>query len=615
MRRGTVIDDMTEQTIPSHDGSHDAPRQEAEPKGRKDDVPRKARKGKRPPLNNSTPVPAYPYDGLADAPDVIGLFGRGGNSPRERYHLTGATRRHRLRQMLSIVRRYDVIKGLTPTKLRAMLEELGPTFVKVGQILSMRSEILPQSFCDELSKLRADAEPMDAQTVIDTLEHEYGRPIDEVFASIDRTPLGSASVAQVHRAKLATGEDVAVKVQRPGIQEMMAQDIDIMRSLVRRLGGFLKGGQIVDFADVVEELWESFQEETDFLVEARNLREFHELNADCVYVDCPKPYMRLCTRHVVVMDYVDGISLSHPDRLVKAGYDLGEIGTKLVDNYATQVLDEGFFHADPHPENIVVSGGKIIYLDLGMTGRINARQRRLMRDMIFAVGRGDIPTLKDALLSFAQSPDMSSIDQGALMGDLDAIVRDYGDTDLKDLDISEFMTALMSLAKRNHVEVPGTITLVGRGLVTLEGVLDEFLPDTNMVQIIARHIASTKSFDKMARDELAKLGVEGHSALHGALGALSEAKLAATMLTRGQIKTNIELVGSERPLAQLSEMVDRMVVALLIAGLFVGSSIVYYAGIKPVIFGIPVLGFFGYAVSGILALWLVFDIIFKRHRR
>ena len=286
--------------------------------------------------------------------ETIGLFGPRKDSFSQRYHLTRRGKLKRLAQIAQIVNQFDIVHGLTPVKMRLMFEALGPTFVKVGQILSMRSEILPQSFCDELAKLRADADPMPYGTVLQVLEDEYGRPAGEIFDHIDATPLGSASLAQVHRAKLTTGEDVAVKVQRPGVRETMAQDVSIMRTIARIAAKTMPSAQVVDLSGVVEELWDTFEAETDFMIEARNLAEFKRFCEHYKYMDCPKPYSDLCTEHVVVMDYVEGISVSHPDELIEAGYDLKEIGTKLVDNYATQVLDEGFFHADPHPGNIMV---------------------------------------------------------------------------------------------------------------------------------------------------------------------------------------------------------------------------------------------------------------------
>ena len=207
----------------------------------------------------------------------------------------------RLREVLAIASRYDIFHGLTPESFRHLLEELGPTFVKAGQILSMRSEILPQSFCEELAKLRTNVEPMDRDLLLETLRSEYDKPIEEIFDAIDDVPLGSASVAQVHKARLVGGELVAIKVQRPHVQEIMAQDISIMSSLAKRASRLMGDEQFLDLQSVVNELWQSFLEETDFLVEVRSLTEFRSNNADCKFVDCPMPYPKLCTEHVVVI--------------------------------------------------------------------------------------------------------------------------------------------------------------------------------------------------------------------------------------------------------------------------------------------------------------------------
>jgi len=312
----------------------------------------------------------------------------------------------------------------------------------------------------------------------------------------------------------------------------------------------------------------------------------------------------------VVMDYVEGISVSHPDELLAAGYDLKEIGTKLVDNYATQVLDEGFFHADPHPGNIMVRGGQIVLLDLGMTGRLNAKTRSVLKDMIFAVAEQDSPKLADGLLRFAGA-EADPEDYPALLADLDVIVKEFGTVDLAELDIAAMLTALTQMAQRHGIEVPSTVTTVGRALVTLEGLLDEFIPDVNMIQIISDHIASSTSKKDFAKDETKSLALESHQALHSLLAAANELKVASRMLTRGQLRVNMEMVGSQEPIHLLANMVNRLTMALIVVGLFIGSSIVYYAGIKPVIFGIPIVGFLGYVIAFILSVWIVFDIYFK----
>lgn len=526
-------------------------------------------------------------------------------APTEEYQLSAAGRRQRIAEIIRLVRKYQVWNNLTPVRLRCLIEELGPMFVKMGQILANRSEILPQPFCDELRRLRSDVDPVPYQVVLECLEVEYGQELGTIFDAIDPNPLGSASLAQVHRARLATGEDVAVKVQRPGAQQVMAQDIDIMRSIVRHASKFVKTDQFVDLKGVVEELWQSFREETNFLMEARNLDDFYAYHKNTRDISCPRSYLKFCTEHVVVMDYIDGISIGDPDRLRAEGYDLEKIGGQIVEDYSTQVLDDGFFHADPHAGNIILKDGVIYFIDLGMVGRMSSHDRGIVKDMIFAVAEGDVPKLKDSLMRFAVTRgDSASLDHTAFLSDLDFIVADFAGLDLKDLDIGEFLTSLVSLARKNNVELPSVVTMFARGMVTLEGLLTEYMPNVNMVQIISAHIKNEKSSYRRMQEAAQDLAHDAYRAAKGQLEAAEYLGLASRMLTRGQLKVNTQVLGSEAVLRHLGSIVDRMSMAIVIAGLFIGSSVVYFAKIEPVVFGIPVIGFIGYLSALILALGL-----------
>ncbi len=523
----------------------------------------------------------------------------------EKYQLSFAGKRRRIAEIFRVARKYEIWNNITPVRLRCALEELGPMFVKMGQILANRSEILSPRFCDELSCLRTEVEPVPYRVVLECLESEYGQKLGEIFDAVDPNPLGSASLAQVHRARLVTGEDVAVKIQRPGAQQVMAQDIDIIRSIVRRISRVITADQFIDFQAVVEELWESFREETNFLAEARNLNEFHAYHARVASVSCPRSYLDLCTEHIVVMDYIEGISIAEPRALTRAGYSLRDVGERIVEDYATQVLDNGFFHADPHAGNIILADGVIYFIDLGMVGRISQHDRGILRDMIYAVAENDVPKLKDALMRFAVArSDTSEIDHTAMLTDLDYIVQDFAGLDLKELDIGRFLTSLINLARTYGVELPSVVTMFARGTVTLEGLLSEYMPDVNMIEIISQHVRRERSGRAWAQEAVGDLAASAGRALKGQLETAEYLGLASRMLTRGQLKINTEVLGSEEVLRRVGGIVDRLSMAMVIAGLFIGSSVVYYARIEPVIFGIPVIGFLGYLAALVLAIML-----------
>ena len=311
-------------------------------------------------------------------------------------------------------------------------------------------------------------------------------------------------------------------------------------------------------------------------------------------------------------NYEDGIVVS--ERLVAEGYDLEKIGSAIVEDYSTQVLDDGFFHADPHAGNIILKDGIVYFIDLGMVGRMSSHDRGIVKDMIFAVAEGDVPKLKDSLMRFAVTRgDSAELDHSAFLSDLDFIVADFAGLDLKDLDIGEFLTSLLNLARKNDVELPSVVTMFARGMVTLEGLLTEYMPDVNMIQIIQAHIKNEKSTYARVRDMSRDFAASSYRAAKGSLEAAEYLGLASRMLTRGQLKVNTQIMSSDKALRQLGGIIDRMSMAIVIAGLFIGSSVVYYARIEPVVFGIPVIGFMGYVSALVLALMLGRNIWLNSH--
>ncbi len=541
------------------------------------------------------------------------FFGRGLLAdPEDKYGLNRQSRSKRLREITRILNKHHAMRGFTPEEFRLLLEDLGPSFVKIGQTLANRSEILPKSYCEELAKLQTSCDPMPFDGVKKALIDIYGEQFDDIFEYIDPKPLGSASLPQVHKGRLVGGDIVAIKVQRPGVQATMAQDIDIMRSVVSRFSRFLPENQILDFSDVVEELWNTFVEETDFACEADNLRVFKENNKHVAFIDCPKVYPDLCSEYCLVMEYIDGIPIYDKEARAEQGSDRAEIGEKMLDNYATQILDHGFFHADPHPGNVIVRDGKIVYIDLGMMGRLNPAQRAGFGKIIEAVGLEDAAKLKEALLSFAESKDLGSIDHARFLADLDLLIANYASCDVADLDIGQMLADVMSLTRMSKVTLPSAITNVSKGIVTIEGTLQDFIPNDSILNIINSHIIKSGDPIQKTKDALQDMVIDTRKASEGAAQAAAYSGEVLRMLTRGQLKINMDVLGSEHLMASMSKIVNRLTVAIVIAGLFIGSSMYAQATGEGPFLGVSFIPFFGFLGAFLLSVWVMFDIWRRR---
>ena len=374
--------------------------------------------------------------------------------------------RTRLKEITSVLHKYGITRGITPQKLRMILEDLGPTYIKIGQIMSLHSDILPKRYCDELMCLRSEVTPMEFPEVKEVIEQAYGCPWNEIFAFISDTPLGSASIAQVHRAELLSGEQVVIKVQRTGIYEIMARDIGLLRKAVKLMPPIsLKG--MADFDQVLDELWNVTREEMNFLTEASNMEEFARRNADVVYVRTPKLYQEYTTMHVLVMEYIEGPAIDDKEKLLAGGYDLEEIGIKLIDNYIKQVMEDGFFHADPHPGNVKIQDGKIVWIDMGMMGRLTERDKELIGKAIRGIAENDIGMIQEAVMALGEFKEKP--DQSVLYEDISELMSKYGSLDMGEIDVAEVMMDLMEVMKENKIRMPHGLTMLARGLTNMEG--------------------------------------------------------------------------------------------------------------------------------------------------
>ena len=513
----------------------------------------------------------------------------------------------RLREMVEVLRVRDIVHGITPEKLRLILEDLGPTFVKLGQIMSMRPDFLPQEYCDELMKLQTEANPLPFSVIEKVIEQEYQRRWTRIFRSIDEGALGSASIAQVHRAVLLDGEKVVIKVQRPGVHDVMGKDI----VLLKRAAGILKilgpAQDVVDFSMVLDELWAIAKQEMDFVMEANHIEEFRHANQDADFVSCPKVYRHLTTQHVLVMEYVDGIQIDDVAGLKAAGIDARHIGERLGENYVKQIVEDGYFHADPHPGNIWVRGGKIVWLDLGMMGRLSNKDRAAIRKAIFALAQHDVFEMKAAVLSLGVPQER--IDHARLYQDIDTLIAQYGDLDFRSLKMGILSRQIMNVLRSHHIAIAPGISMFCRGVMTIEGVMRLVCPEVSFVEILARsmELSFAKGFNW--REEAGKAKREGYILLRKSLQLPEQISDILKMTLSGQTKVNLELTGADEPLARLNKMINKLIIALLSAALLLGSSTICTTQMTPKIMEIPFLGVLGYLAAIVLSARLLWSIL------
>lgn len=518
----------------------------------------------------------------------------------------------RLKEIVAVLRDRELLQGVTPVKVRQVLEDLGPTFVKLGQIISMRPDFLPNEYQAELTRLQSEVKPMDFSVVKEIVQREYNQSWDGIFASIDEHAMGSASIAQVHRASLLNGDRVVIKVQRPGIYEVMAKDIALLKKAISLLNLVRDSEGVVNLESIVDEMWEIAKQEMDFLLEADHIEEFAHLNKDDENILCPKVNRQLTTQRILVMECMEGIPLDDGEGLQAACVDMERIGRRLGINYVKQMIDDGFFHADPHPGNIWVKDGRIIWLDLGMMGRLSVRDRNSFRHAIMALVTNDVYGMKEAVLALGMP--RGKVDHIQLYDDVSALMAQYGDLDFEHLKAGEVARKILMVLKSNNIAIPHGFSMFARGVMIMEGVMTRCCPQVNFSEIFAKglRVSMEKDFSWLA--ELNKFKRDSYMLMKKSMQLPEQISDILKMTLSGQTKVNLDLTGSQEPLQKLDSMINKMIMAIISAALLLGSSTICTTQMEPKIMEIPLLGVLGYLAAMVLCSKLLWSII-KTDRR
>ncbi len=385
-------------------------------------------------------------------------------------------------QLISRGRREQVETLTRAQRLRMVLEELGPTFIKLGQVLSTRPDLVPPDLVHEFEKLQKSVPPFQAEKAREIIRTELHAPIEEVFERFDDRPLAAASIGQIHRATLRDGDEVVVKVQRPGIRRTIEVDLEILLHLATLAERHLEGARLHRPTKIVEEFARVIEQELDFHTEAAHLERFAGQFLDDPTVYVPKVYRDATTGHVLTMEYVEGIHPVSSDAVKDAGLDPKVVVARGADAILRQVFVHGFFHADPHPGNIFVLRGNVLcYLDFGMMGRIDRRSREDIADLIHGVVARDAPKCAQALLRLAERDDDVDVDVRRLERDVEEFLDRHVVSRLQELELGKLLQHLLDLLNRHRLRIPADLVMMLKALGTVEGLGAALDADFDMV--------------------------------------------------------------------------------------------------------------------------------------
>jgi ubiquinone biosynthesis protein len=495
-------------------------------------------------------------------------------------------------------------------RVRMALEELGPTYIKMGQILSTRPDLVPVDFIRELSQLQDTVPPFSFSDVCRIIQQETGRSVEELFAQLDAKPLASASIGQVHRARLKDGDEVAVKIQRPGIRKIVEVDLEIMLHLATLAERHIEELTHHRPVKIVEEFARSIEKEMDYTLEATSMERVARsfLHDETIYI--PKVYREITTQRVLTAELVDGTKISLLEQLDQNGFDRKLITRRGADILLTQIFQHGFFHADPHPGNLFVLPNNVICLiDFGMMGAVDRQTREIFVELVDAVVRRDEPRTTQVLLKLTlwdQEPDLRLLGK-----DVADFMGEHLYKPLKEIEVGKLLHDMLELATHHRLRIPPEIFLMLKAISTVEGLALTLDPDFDMVTHCEPFIRQVR----LSRFSPRRLGSDALSIFGQYVDFIQEFPKDLLEITRTirqkKFTFMLELKNMETMLSTHDQISNRISFSIIIAALIIGSALIVISKTPPLFHGISLIGIIGFLAAAVMGVWLLVAIIKK----
>jgi len=504
-----------------------------------------------------------------------------------------------------------------PERFRHTLEDLGPTYVKLGQLLSGRGDLLPAAYVQELTKLLDSAPAFPYEDVVAIVEAELGRPLADTFDLFDPTPAAAASIGQVHRAVLPGGERVVVKVQRPDIEQIVRSDLDLLMRQAHFLERRSEAARSYNLVENVEDLSYALQNELDYTAEAQNIDRFYQTYNDIPNLRIPKVYWEYSTRRVLVMEQIDGIKLTELDRLKEEGYDLPAIADVGTAFYMKQVFEDGFFHADPHPANVMVSNHQIAILDFGMVGVLSPRMREDMGDMLVAVITQNTEQLITVMVRMGMITRATNLRE--LERDLNRMLVRYLGLPLQYMDIAEILGQILSISFVHNVRLPSDFAMLIRTIIILNSVGNKLDPNYQLVIKLEPFVRRLVQ-DKLSIKRIGTNALRSVSSINTLIQRFpNRLEDLWDQLDEGNLTVGVSVRDLATIIRRVDRVANRLAFAVVVAALIVGSALILRAGpdIKA-LFRVPGLDVaipvaqVSFVLAGLTGAWLLWSIIRSR---